>query len=97
MAGEYLHRFYIALMEVQDQPQSTPAEDGTCRLMGVRKAHPGWKTVLEKRDRGRVKTQSGFAGKALTAAQLEETVDLFRTRLVGQPEVVEVLSNVLFR
>ncbi|GEM_PF-1116029 len=44
-----------------------------------------------------MKTQSGFAGKALTAAQLEETVDFFRTRLVGQPEVVEVLSNVLTR
>ncbi|MBC8265211.1 MAG: hypothetical protein H8E47_13940 [Anaerolineales bacterium] len=41
--------------------------------------------------------QPGFAGKALTAAQLEETVDFFRTRLVGQPEVVEVLSNVLLR
>lgn len=44
-----------------------------------------------------MKTQSGFAGKALTPAQLEETVTFFRTRLVGQPEVVEALSNVLFR
>ena len=44
-----------------------------------------------------MKSQSAFAGKALTAAQLEETVDFFRTRLVGQPEVVEVLSNVLTR
>ena len=44
-----------------------------------------------------MKAQPGFAGKALTAAQLEETVDFFRTRLVGQPEVVEVLSNVLLR
>ena len=40
-----------------------------------------------------MKTQSAFAGKALTAAQLEETVDFFRTRLVGQPEVVEVPSR----
>jgi hypothetical protein len=44
-----------------------------------------------------MKAQSGFAGKVLTPRQLEETVDFFRTRLVGQPEVVEVLSNVLLR
>ena len=34
---------------------------------------------------------------ALSREELDQTVNFFRERLVGQPEVVEALTNVLFK